>query len=351
MKVAMITDTHHGVRNDAPEFLDMTEKFVSKVFLPEIKDRGIKHVVHLGDILDRRKFINFSTSYRLWHNFLSPILNEVDRLDLIFGNHDEYLKNTSEVAGPKELFRHLEDSEGWRFRMYEDPAEAQWEDGTSVLYLPWINDDNRDESLSMIRNSRSPICLGHLEVEGFDMYPGQECIEGLSPSLFDKFDVTASGHFHTRSSRGGFHYLGSHGQFTWGDYDDSRGFHVFDTETREFEFIPNPYTMFEKVHYSDSSIPALLPDLEGKHVKVIVHSRNDLSLYEDFISRIEAMNPADLKPVDDHLNADSVLEMDPIDESDDTLSIIKKSIDSYEGDKTRVESIMISLYQEALASA
>ena len=36
MEVAIITDTHFGVRNDNVAFMDMTKKFLDNVFFPEI---------------------------------------------------------------------------------------------------------------------------------------------------------------------------------------------------------------------------------------------------------------------------------------------------------------------------
>ena len=38
----------------------------------------------------------------------------------------------------------------------------------------------------------------------------------------------------------------------WSDYNDVKGFHILDTETREMEFIANPYQMFYRIKYDDS---------------------------------------------------------------------------------------------------
>lgn len=343
MKIALITDTHAGVRNDAPEFIENTKKFVENIWLPTLEDRGIRRVVHLGDILDRRKFIAFSTSHHLWNDFLEPTMDLVDEFDLIHGNHDELHKNSVEITGPIELLRHYSDSIRW----WTNPAEVEI-DGTKILYLPWINDANREQSLEMIKGTKAQICFGHLELEGFEMYRGQVCEEGMSASLFNKFDVTCSGHFHHKSSKNGIHYLGSHGQFTWADYNDERGFHIFDTKTRELEFIENPFTMFEKVHYDEGS--SHVPNVEGKHVKVIVQKRDDQILFEQFISEIERCNPADLQVVDDHLNSGDLLDIeDEIDESEDTLSVIKKILANGEDELDHdMEKLVTSIYEEAL---
>ena len=61
MKVALITDTHYGARSDSIPFDNFFEKFYSQCFFPELEKRQIKTVMHLGDIFDRRKYINFNT--------------------------------------------------------------------------------------------------------------------------------------------------------------------------------------------------------------------------------------------------------------------------------------------------
>ena len=41
MKIVLISDTHWGVRNDSPAFLNMTKKFMDNVFFPEIDKHNI----------------------------------------------------------------------------------------------------------------------------------------------------------------------------------------------------------------------------------------------------------------------------------------------------------------------
>ena len=62
MKIALLNDTHFGARNDSPAFLDYFMRFYNEIFFPYLKDNNIKTLIHLGDVVDRRKFINFKTS-------------------------------------------------------------------------------------------------------------------------------------------------------------------------------------------------------------------------------------------------------------------------------------------------
>ena len=105
-----------------------------------------------------------------------------------------------------------------------------------------------------IKNSKAQVAFGHLEVEGFAMYKNYVAGTGLQPSIFNRYEIVASGHYHHKSSKDNIHYLGAPYEITWNDYDDPRGFHIFDTETRDMEFIKNKYRLFEKIYYDDENV-------------------------------------------------------------------------------------------------
>ena len=58
MKIALLNDTHFGVRNDSMIFDDFLHKFYEEVFFPYLEKHNIKTLIHLGDVVDRRKYIN-----------------------------------------------------------------------------------------------------------------------------------------------------------------------------------------------------------------------------------------------------------------------------------------------------
>ena len=63
MKIALLNDTHFGARNDSPAFLDYFMRFYNEIFFPYCKENNITTLIHLGDVVDRRKFINFKTAH------------------------------------------------------------------------------------------------------------------------------------------------------------------------------------------------------------------------------------------------------------------------------------------------
>ena len=83
MKVALITDTHWGVRNDHIAFLDNSKKFLDELFFPYLQHNQIDSIIHLGDLVDRRKYININTAKRLREDFLEPIASRGCSLDII----------------------------------------------------------------------------------------------------------------------------------------------------------------------------------------------------------------------------------------------------------------------------
>ena len=351
MKVAIITDTHWGVRNDNSAFLDNNKKFLENIFFPYIKENNIDTLLHLGDLVDRRKYININTARRLREDFLQPLTDMALDVYMVAGNHDTYYKNTNEINALREVADHYP-----YIKIYDKVPELIEFDNLPILLIPWICDENRKETIQRIQSSNAPIAAGHLEIQGFEMYRGSIVSHGDDRSLFDRFDMVLSGHYHHRSSDGTVFYLGSHGEFTWSDFDDPRGFHVLDTETRQLTFIENPYKMFKKVWYNDSSDDFLNMELDysqfsGAMVKVIVQEKNNLFWFEKFIENLESESPIDIQIVEDHLNLNLEEDSDIVNEAESTIDIFKKYINNFDENvvnKVKLEKKIVEIYNEAL---
>ena len=96
-KVAIITDTHFGARNDSPAFSRYFKKFYEEIFFPSLEERGIRTVIHMGDVVDRRKFINWRTLYQMREVFFDACYGRYINLHIIIGNHDTFFKNTNVI--------------------------------------------------------------------------------------------------------------------------------------------------------------------------------------------------------------------------------------------------------------
>lgn len=354
MKIAIITDTHWGIRNDNIAFHDNSKRFLDDVFFPTLFRDGISNILHLGDLVDRRKYINFLTAKRLREDFLEPLKQNNIEMHLIAGNHDVYYKNTNSVNALDELVTgkyenvHVYDS---------SPVELIF-DKMPILLLPWINSENKEEIFEAIRKTNATIVGGHLELAGFEMFKGSINSHGEDPKIFDRFETVLSGHYHHRSTSGNIHYLGSHAEFTWSDFEDPRGFHILDTKTKELTFIRNPYRMFYKVWYNDADkmITEILDhDFEqykGKMVKVIVTNKTNPYFFDMFIENLEKCNPLEMQIVEDNLNLYLENDDDIVNEAESTIDIFKTYIDQINApnfNKKKLENTIVELYNEALA--
>lgn len=351
MKIAIVTDTHWGVRNDSTIFADYFKKFYDDVFFPYLKDNDIKTVFHLGDIVERRKYINFATAARLENDFVRPLANMNIETYYVVGNHDTYYKNTNEINAMNQMYGGREYP---MMTIVSDPTEFQF-DGCRVVLMPWMCQDNMSDALELINQTSAQILMGHLELAGFEMYKGSVIDHGMNASVFEKFDVVCSGHYHHKSTKDNVHYLGCPYEITWSDYGDQKGFHVFDTDTRELTFIPNPYTMFNKVHYDDSkSDLETIMDVDfekyrNTYVKVIVHNKNNPYWFDMFVDKLEKLDPAGIQVVEDNLYLNLEDDESIVSEAQDTLTILKKFIENVDMtvEKKEVERFLSDLYTEA----
>jgi len=349
MKIALVTDTHWGVRNDAHHFLDYMAKFYDNIFFPYLEDNRIDTIIHLGDIVDRRKYINFVTLRHLKDTFLNKVTDKGIDLHVIIGNHDVPYKNTNEINSMQELFDKHDVS------YYSEATTVNFGD-TPICLMPWINNSNYAQAIQHMKDTPAQILFGHLEIAGCLMMRGQINEHGMDVGDFSKFDLVASGHFHTKSVTKNIHYLGCPYELTWSDYQDPKGFHIFDTDTRELEFVRNPYRMFNKVFYDDSGKEASdilekdFSGFEGSYVKVVTQNKENPYWFDQFMDKLYQANPVNIQIVDDHLNLNLEDDSDIVNEAEDTVTILSKYIENMETNvsKKRLDNLMRSLYNEAL---
>jgi hypothetical protein len=185
MKIALLNDSHFGVRNDSEAFRNYQLRFFDEIFFPYLKEHNIKTFVHLGDVVDRRKFINFQTASIWRKKFWDRLYEEQIDTHIIIGNHDTYFKNTNEVNAIENLYTSF-DRKHEPF-IYTKSTVVDF-DGTPILFVPWICDDNYEDSIHAIDHSEAAICFGHLEIKGFEMHKGHMNMHGLDKEQFKRFE-------------------------------------------------------------------------------------------------------------------------------------------------------------------
>lgn len=347
MKIAILGDTHFGVRGDSLKFHDYYQKFYNNVFFPYIKENNIKEVFQLGDLFDRRKYINFNTLALSKQYFF----DQIAALDLNFytllGNHDIFWKESLEVSSTGLVLGEYDKY----ITLIDKPEAIKFEDGTTIDMIPWICKENQKEVFEFIDKSKSDLCFGHFEIAGFPMYKGMVGHHGLSHEMFAKYERVLSGHYHTRSKQENIEYIGTPYEMTWQDYNDPRGFCIFDTETRELEFIRNPYTIHEKITYDDKNQDpdASIIDIKDKYVKVAVVNKLDLYKFDQFINELYTKDAHEIKIIEDFSEFNDG-EISTEINIEDTMSILSNYVDSVETDenKEEIKSTLKELYLEAI---
>lgn len=346
MKIALINDTHAGIKNGSDVFLNHSSKFYNDVFFPYLLENNIKDIIHLGDYFDHRRYINYKVLKQNYDVFIKKLYDYDIFMDIIPGNHDVYYKNTNKLNSLELILDKYND----RISISMDPIVKTFA-GLKIGFLPWMCETNNDECMDFIKNSDASILMGHLELGGFK-YMGNADIKshGMDSSLFDRYDSVYSGHYHTKSSQGNITYLGTQFELTWSDAHDPKYFHILDTETRKVEAVRNPYYLFQKIYYDEDNLKAITQkDIENTFVKVIVTNKTDLYMFDKFMDMVYDFNPYEVRIIESFDEYDG----DNIDDSavrvDDTPTLLNSYIDATETNLN--QDVLKKMMQELLIEA
>ena len=141
---------------------------------------------------------------------------------------------------------------------------------------------------------------------------------------------------------------------TWSDYNNQKGFHILDTETREVEFIPNPYSIFKKLMYNDTETnydKFDITDYNQKFIKLVVVSKKDNQMFDRLLERLyNKISVHELKILEDYsdLSATNVSD-DVVEGSEDTMTLVNNYVDQLpvDLDKEKLKVMIKEMYVEA----
>ena len=350
MKVAIITDTHYGGKNDNVSFANFQTSFYRGTFFPILRREKIDTIIHLGDVFDRRKYTNFLSLKLAKEMFFEPARDY--KVHMLVGNHDCYYKNNNEVNSIS-----LTCAEYDNITTYQDVPQVVEIGGSNILFIPWIAAAHYAESINTISTAKADVAMGHLEINGNEIMPGLFCDHGLDRELFKRYERVFSGHYHAQQDDGHIRYLGAPYEITWNDYNTAKGFHIYDTDTREFEFYQNPNRLFKKIFYDDAHscddmLNMDLTEYENTYVKIFVVQKTDFYTFDRFIERCYNEGKfLELKIVEDFsdLTPDAIADGE-LEDIEDTFTLLEKyvgEIDSKALDKNKLNRLLKSLYVEA----
>jgi DNA repair exonuclease SbcCD nuclease subunit len=351
MKVAIICDTHFGVRNDSPVFIEYFKKSL-QWFFDELTKNNITTVIHLGDLFDRRKYLNFVTAKTCREYFLQILENKEIETHIITGNHDIYYKDTHTVNSLREIV----DGRYEYIKVYDEPTRLVLDD-THIQLIPWITDSNKDKSYDAIKNTKSDILMGHFDIKGFELFKGNVSTHGDDKEVFSKFDLVFSGHYHHKSSQDNIHYLGAFAEYTWSDYNDPRGFTIFDTNTRRFDLVKNPHSIYKMIAYDDTKMDIMqIKNIDysiyaNAYVKVICVKKTNQYAFDLMLDELYKVSPVDITVLEEMVNITEVDDTISVDETQDTSAILDNYISNLTlpVDNDRMKSYMKNIYMEAIS--
>ena len=340
-KVALITDTHFGVRKGSQIFHDYFEDFYANVFFPTLEQRGIRDCIHLGDVFDVRKGIDYWSLDWAKRVFFDPLLDRGINTHIIVGNHDIFYRTSLRLNSVELNLR-----EYTNLSVYSRPETVSIH-GTDIFMVPWICEDNAEAFVTERDKSNAAVCMGHLELAGFYANKDYQCQHGTDPKAFKRFDTVFSGHFHKKSTRSNVTYLGNPYQLYWNDLDEVRGFHIYDLDTGELEFIPNPTPMFNKIFYNESKQQLFNPNqFKDTYIKIVVEEKSTPKKLTSFVDNLYKVGVHDIKVIEQfNLEVDDDVEV----EGEDTLTTLTNYVQALDDsiNKTSVIEIFKSLYVEA----
>jgi len=143
----------------------------------------------------------------------------------------------------------------------------------------------------------------------------------------------------------------------WSDYDQKRGFSIFDTSDRSVTHVENTLRMFHKIKYDDTDMTIEdiahldTSNLTNTHIKVIISNKSNPYIFDLFLDKLQEAAPCDIKVVEDHMNLDVIDESELVDEAQDTLTILRQYVENLEitNDKQKVQAVLDDLYEEAIS--
>ena len=342
MKIAIITDQHFGARKGSKNLHDYFGQFYDDVFFPYLEENKIDTVVDMGDTFDNRRSMDLWSLKWAKEKYFDRLRDLGIKVHTIVGNHTAYYKDTNEINTVDLLLNEFDNVE-----VYSEPTTVNI-GGLDILMLPWINEENKLQTLEMMDTTSADVIMGHLELNGFVATRGHTMEHGMDTKIFDNFYRVYSGHYHTRSDNGKIYYLGNPYEMFWNDVLDTRGFHIFDTKTIEHKPINNPYRLFYNIYYEDTNYKLFdTIEFKDKIFKVVVKKKTDQKQFEKFIDKLYNSGIQDLKIIENFVLTESA--DFEVEETENTIGILNRYIDEseFEGDKTLIKGILQQIYTEA----
>jgi DNA repair exonuclease SbcCD nuclease subunit len=298
-KVAIISDLHLGIHSNSSFWHEIAINW-AKWLKEELNNKKITDIIFCGDWHHNRSEISVSTL-----QVSADILDIFKDFNLIAitGNHDIYFKHRTDVNSLS-IFKNRKN-----VTIFDSVYTLEAFDRT-ITFCPW--------NTAMQDIPKSDVIFGHFEIVSFKMNTFKYCEEGFNiQDLLYKAPVVISGHFHYRHEKqydsGTILYAGNPFQMDFGDAGNTKGYHVLDLDTLQYEFIENKVSpLYERVYLSELVKEGSFTDKIKKIFdKNIVKLKVDQNICQDdmniLIKKLHLLSPQALT-VDYDINFNRILD-------------------------------------------
>ena len=362
-KLIVIGDTHFGVKRFSIEVLRDQLLFFENQIFPYMIENDIKIIFQLGDLFDNRTSTDINFIHVLQKEFFDRIVELGFELHVLVGNHDIYFRESRDVTLIK-FFKNLYPD---NFILYEDRTNIEI-NGNKTYIVPWIV-KGEDLTYEEIKDSHN--ILGHFEIRHFALVKGHMDTSAKLTSEFftknTKVKNVFSGHYHIKDTKGLVKYLGTPWQINWSDYNEEKGFYVWDEEDY-LEFVDNTSCKkYIKVKYNDSKntdrnievsglfkhskaltddeYKELLPFIEKHEIKFFINEAKDRHFDEILYTMKESKVQA---TVIDNQEISEIIGTDYINNTDsaghtDTSTLISDTVKEH---KPELLPLLVEIFQE-----
>ena len=182
-EIAIFSDIHIGLQRNSKFWHDVTWKWANW-FVEDIRKKGIKDVVFCGDYFHTRDEVSVDTLH-----FGTKVLELFKEFNLIMivGNHDCFLKDSSEVNS-------ISPYSEWPNVKIVDKLYSIEAFGKTINFVPW--------GIKYQDIPEADITFGHFEINYYKMNTYAICHDGIEDEEFvEKSPIVISGHFHLRDER------------------------------------------------------------------------------------------------------------------------------------------------------
>lgn len=349
MKILFLGDLHLGARNGNPNFLRMMDDYFKEELFPYILDNNIDVVVQLGDILDKRRNIDFTISNYLVNTFFKFFTENKVALYSTLGNHDVYYRQSIQLDGPSQF------ASGDYIHIVKDCRVVTF-DKTKIAMTPWICDENKEDVTNWIveNKNKNTILCGHFELAGFPIQKGYISDKGsIETDKMKGYKCVLSGHYHSPSEKDKITYIGTPYELTWSDYGDEKKFLVYDTVEKVFETVYTKKKMFHKIVYKDDILQTINYDTyKNSYVKVVLTDDYNEGKLNVFLSMLdEKAHPYSIQTIDIREQKETLMEEISADDVDNPIEIMMNTITSKVDDEEMcqlVKNLTYEIYQSAM---